>query len=241
MSLLFIDIATIPDFELGARLYNLHDLSEKDIARAMFTKNRETGVDQEILEPHMRQIAALSVLLQDENDISLQTSVAPQTDEYQHLQFLTSIIEQHKPKIITWDRRTILPLVNFRCLSHGTRTPFAENSIAMDLMTDLSESEGMGSGLLNEVAVLCGFPGNEGIPDEKILTAFLEGSHESIRNNLELNIINVCLIYQRWQLVHAELDRSTFERKVQTLKEYLLKLDQTHLSNFVEAWDARQQ
>ncbi len=241
MSLLFLDIATIPDFELGARLYNLHDLSEKDIARAVFTKSRETGVDLEILDPHMLQIAAISVLLQDENGIRLQTSVGPQTDEHQHLHFLTSIIEEHKPQVITWDRRAILPLVNFRCLSLGTRTPFAEDSVAMDLITDLSGSEVMGSGSLNEVAILCGFPGNEGIPDEKILTAFLDGSHELIRDYLELNVINACLISQRWQLVRGEIDHSTFERKVQTLKEYFLELDQTHLTNFVEAWDVKQQ
>ena len=241
MSVMFLDIATIPDFELGARLYNLHDLPEKDIARVMFTKRREQGGDSELLGQHMLRIVAISVLLQDENDISLQTSAGPQADERKHLQFLTSIIDQHKPEIITWDRRAIIPLVNFRCLYHGTRTPFAENSVAIDLLTNLSASYGEGSGSLHEVAVLCGFPGNEGMSDEKILTAYLKGSHELIRVNLELNIINACLIHLRWQLVSGEIDHSLFARKVQTLEEYFQKVEHTHLTDFIDAWDVKQQ
>lgn len=241
MSVMFLDIATIPDFELGARLYELHDLSEKDIARVMFTKRREKGGDSEILDPHMLRTAAISVFLQDDNDISLQTSAGAQTDELQHLQFLTSIIDQYKPQIITWDRRTILPVLNYRCLNFGSRTPLAENSAGIDLMTELSGPDGKGPGSLHEVAVLCGFPGNEGMSDEKILTAYLEGSHELIRINLELNVINACLIHLRWQLVRGEIDHSLFERKVHTLKEYCKKVDQTHLTNFVDAWDVKQQ
>ncbi len=41
MSLIFFDIATVPDFKLGERLYNLRDLSDKDIARVMSTKTEK--------------------------------------------------------------------------------------------------------------------------------------------------------------------------------------------------------
>jgi predicted PolB exonuclease-like 3'-5' exonuclease len=241
MSVMLLDIATVPDFELGARLYALHDLSEKDIARVMFTKRREMGGDSELLGQHMLRIAAISIFLQDENDISLQTSAGPQADEINHLQFLASIIDQHKPEIITWDRRAILPLVNFRCLYHGIRTPLAENSVASDLMTELSASDGKASASLHEVAVLCGFPGNEGMSVETILTAYLKDSHELIRANLELNVINTCLIHLRWQLVCGEIDQSLYASKVQVLKEYFQTIDQTHLTNFVNAWDVKQQ
>ncbi len=235
MSILLLDIATIPDFELGERLYNLHDLSEKDIARVMFTKNREKGGDSEELSQNLLRLAAISMLLLDDDGISLQTSAGSQTDELQHLQFLTSIIDQHKPEIITWDSRRILPVLNYRCLSHGIRTPLAESSAVIDLTAELSGSDDQGSDFLNEVAILSGFPGIEEMSDQNILNACLEGGHELIRINLETRVINTFLIHQRWQLVCGEIDHSSYEKQLQLIKEYLQKEDQTHLTNYVEA------
>ena len=235
MSILFLDIATIPDFELGERLYNLHDLSEKDIARVMFTKNREKGGNSEELSQNLLRLAAISMLLLDDDGISIQTSAGSQTDELQHLQFLTSIIDQHKPEIITWDSRRILPVLNYRCLSHGIRAPLAESSAVIDLTAELSGSEDQGSGFLNEVAILSSFPGIEEMSDQNILNACLEGGHELIRINLETRVINTFLIHQRWQLVCGEIDHSSYEKQLQLIKEYLQKEDQTHLTNYVEA------
>jgi len=235
MSILYLDIATIPDFELGARLYKLHDLSEKDIARVMFTKNREKGGNSEALSQNLLQLAAISLLLQDDDGISLQTSDGSQADELQHLQFLASIIDQHKPEIVTWDSRRVLPVLNYRRLSHGIRAPLAESSAGIDLTAELSGSEGQGSGFLNEIAILSGFPGIEEMSDQNILNACLEGNHKLIRINLETSLINTFLIHQRWQFVCGEIDHTSYEKQLQLIKEYLQKKDQTHLTNFVEA------
>ena len=214
MSVMFLDIASVPGFELGARLYGLHDLSDKDIARVMSTKNREKGRNSDELGQHQLQVAAISVLLQDDDGIKLQTSGGPRTDELHHLQFLTSIIDQHKPEIITWDRRTILPVLNYRCLAHGCQTPFARVAEVIDLKSELSGSE---------------------YQDSVSLHAYLEGAHELIRINLELNVIKACMIHQRWKLVCGEVDQSGLEKELQKLKKYLLQQDQTHLTNFIDA------
>ena len=235
MSILFLDIATIPDFDLGARLHNLHDLSEKDIARVMYTKSREKGGNSEELSQNLLQTAAISILLQDDDGISLQTSEGPETDELQHLQFLTSIIDQHKPEIITWDWRSVLPVLNFRYLSHGIRTPLAENTTVIDLYTELSELDEQNSGSLNEVAILSGFPGIEFMSVQNTLNASLEGNHELIRINLETRVINTCLIHQRWQLVCGEIDQSSYEKQLQLIKEYIQKKQNTHLTNISDA------
>jgi predicted PolB exonuclease-like 3'-5' exonuclease len=232
---MFLDIASVPGFELGARLYGLHDLSDKDIARVMSTKNREKGRNSDELGQHQLQVAAISVLLQDDDGIKLQTSGGPRTDELHHLQFLTSIIDQHKPEIITWDRRTILPVLNYRCLTHGYQTPFARVAEVIDLKSELSGSEYQDSVSLQEVAILSGFPGNEEMSNESVLNAYLEGAHELIRINLELNVIKACMIHQRWKLVCGEVDQSGLEKELQKLKKYLLQQDQTHLTNFIDA------
>ena len=235
MSNMYLDIATIPDFELGARLYNLHDLSEKDIARVMFTKSREKGGDSEELSQNLLRVAAISILLLDDDGISLQTSGGTQTDELHHLQFLTSVIDEHKPEIITWDSGRILPVLNYRCLFYGIRTPLAESSAVIDLIAELSGFDEQDPGSLNEVAILSGFPGIEEMSDQNILNACLEGGHELIRINLETRVINTFLIHQRWQLVCGEIEHSSYEKQLQLIKGYLREKDQIHLSNYVEA------
>lgn len=234
MTLMFLDIASVPDFELGTRLYGLHDLSDKDIARVMSTKNREKNDGSDDLGQHLLQLAAVSVLLQDDEGIKLQSSTGSETDELHHLQFLASIIDQYRPEIVTWDRCKVLPLLNYRCLSHAFQLPITGNTELTDLKTELSASAIPVSASLQEVAILSGFPGSEEMSNENILNTYLEGGYELIRIHHELNVIKTCLIHQRWQLVCGEIDHSGFEKRVQLLKEYLRQQDQTHLSTFLD-------
>jgi predicted PolB exonuclease-like 3'-5' exonuclease len=41
MNTLVFDIETVPDTDLGRRLYGLHDLSNEQVAQIMFTKRRQ--------------------------------------------------------------------------------------------------------------------------------------------------------------------------------------------------------
>ncbi len=62
MNTLVFDIETVPDTELGRRLYGLHDLSDEHVAQIMFTKRREeTG--SEFLSHEQHRIVAISVVM----------------------------------------------------------------------------------------------------------------------------------------------------------------------------------
>ena len=235
MSIMFLDMASIPDFEMGARLHGLHDLSDKDIARVMSTKNREKPGEGDELGQDLHQMSAMSVLLLDDESINLQTSGGSETDELQHLKFMASIIDRHKPEVITWDRRKVLPLLSLRCLSNKFQLPFSSPADITDLKAEICGSEDTGSISLQEIASLSSLPGYETMSDESVLNTYLEGGHELIRINLELSVINTHLIYQRWQLVRGKIDQSGLEEKSRQLNEYLLQHDQTHLTDFVKA------
>ncbi len=233
MSLMFLDIATIPDFELGARLYSLYDLSDKDIARVMSTKCRENNKNSDKLDQHLRQLACVSALLLNRESISLVSSADSGADEQGHLRFLSTIIDQHKPEIITWDAESILPVLNYRYLAHALPIPVSGDSAVVDLISEITESDENNNVPLHEIAVLAGLPGRIPLSDEEILNGCLQGSHEQIRIQLELNVINTCLIYQRWLLTCGEIDRTSYDRSLQLIKEQLVKIDQTHLTNYV--------
>ncbi|MCY4313332.1 MAG: 3'-5' exonuclease, partial [Gammaproteobacteria bacterium] len=64
MSILVFDIETIPDTELGKRLYGLGGLSDDDIAKAMLTKQIQKTGGSDFLPLHQHRVIAISVLYQ---------------------------------------------------------------------------------------------------------------------------------------------------------------------------------
>ncbi len=236
MTILFLDIATVPDFELGARLYDLQDLSDKDISRVMFTKAREKNGNTEEVDRNQLQIAAISVLLQSDNNLSLKSSAELHADDLHHLQFLSTLIDQNCHEIVTWNSQKILPVLNYRSLHHGVRGPLTvARSSTKDLMSELSLTTTAAPVSQHEFSVLAGFPGNKEMPDNQVLSAFLDGNSELIRLNLEINVMNTFLIFQRWQLADGKIEQVEYERNLQLIYDYMLQNDQTHLNNFADS------
>ena len=234
MSVMYVDIATIPDFKLGTRLYDLHELSEQDVARVMATKSRENSSNPGDLGQHMLQVAAMSFLLHDDNGIKIRSAGVSGSTEAAMLQTLQQLMVEDKPSVVTWDgKRSILPVLNYRYLSHGLSSPQLINHV--DLAVELSGSSEQDSASLHEVAVLCGFPGNRALSSDDVLNAYLEGNIGLIQNNLEQNIMNTWLLNQRWKLLCGKLDHSSHEIEYQQFKEALLKQNKAHLTNFAES------
>lgn len=234
MSVMYLDIATIPDFKLGARLYNLHDLSEKDISRVMSTKSREMENQTGVMAQHMQRVLAMSVLFQDREGIKIWTVGDSESNEEDLLKILERYADEYKPAVVTWcGDRSIFPVLNFRYLSHNIQSPiFASHTNLMAELVGASNNEPVS---LHEVAVLSGSPGNKEMTDEDTLDHYLEGRTELIRNNLELSNIHTWLIYQRWQLVKGKIDQTVFDAEKKLLKKALLQEDRIHLTNFVDA------
>lgn len=234
MSVIYFDIATIPDFELGTRLYDLHDLSQEDVSRVMVTKSRENHSNPGVIGQHMLQIVALSILVQDKKGITCWSEGVPESTEANLLQTLQELIVEHQASIVTWNgNRSIFPILNYRYLSHGLHSADLVNHV--DLATELSGTTGQDPLPLHDVAVLCGFPGNKAMSFDDVLDAYLEGNVELVRNGLELNVIISWLLNQRWQLMRGNIEQSSYEIEYQQLKEMLLQQNKRHLTEFVES------
>lgn len=234
MSVIYFDIATIPDFELGTRLYDLHDLSQEDVSRVMVTKSRENHSNPGVIGQHMLQIVALSILVQDNKGIKCWSEGIPESTEANLLQTLQELIVEHQGSIVTWNgNRSIFPILNYRYLLHGLHSADLVNHV--DLATELSGTTGQDPLPLHDVAVLCGFPGNKEMSFDDVLDAYLEGNVELVRNGLELNVIISWLLNQRWQLIRGNIEQSSYEIEYQQLKEMLLQQNKPHLTEFVES------
>ena len=64
------DIETVPDTDLGRRLYDLRDLSDEHVGQIMFTKRRqETG--SEFLSHEQQRIVAISVVMRSRESLKV--------------------------------------------------------------------------------------------------------------------------------------------------------------------------
>ena len=70
LNTLVFDIETVPDTDLGRRLYGLRDLSDEHVAQIMFTKRRqETG--SEFLSHEQQRIVAISVVMRSRESLKV--------------------------------------------------------------------------------------------------------------------------------------------------------------------------
>jgi 3'-5' exonuclease len=70
MNTLVFDIETVPDTELGRRLYDLEGLSDEQVAQIMFTKRRqETG--SEFLSHEQHRVVAISVVMRSRDALKV--------------------------------------------------------------------------------------------------------------------------------------------------------------------------
>jgi hypothetical protein len=84
MHVLVFDIETVPDTDLGRRLFDLHDLSDADVAKVMFSHRRqETGSEFLPHEQHRGNLTA-EALAHEEARVRglLRGSAAPHLREF---------------------------------------------------------------------------------------------------------------------------------------------------------------
>lgn len=102
MNVFSFDIETIPDVELGRRIYGLDDLTDKQVGYVMQTRRREeTGSEFLSLEQH--KIVAISVALRSRDGFkvwSLGESGAP---EHEIIQRFFDGIEKYTPDLVSWN------------------------------------------------------------------------------------------------------------------------------------------
>ena len=238
MSMLVIDIAAVPDTDLGARLYNLTDLSPADIARVMYTKNRERGQGED-LPLAMQKIFGISCLLYDGEKIRIFSPAPCESSEEDLLNGLRTIIaDEDVNRIIAWDgNRFAYPLLKLRYLAHTLVSPLTHAVACSDLSVELSSMNTAGNDMsLHEVSVLCGFPGNAGMSANATWKAYRAGSHSEICANSDLNVINCWLVYLNWRYATGSIDTTSLAKEHDLLQENLRMMDKTHLADFARQW-----
>ena len=257
MNVLAFDIETIPDVQGGRRLLELdNDLSDHDVAEAMFAKRREkTGND--FIATHLQRVVAISAVYRNsyKDQFSVWTLGAEDSTEKEIVQNFFDGVDKHTPTLVTWNGSGFdLPVLHYRGLLNGVQAPrywelgeddnnFKWNNYISrfhqrhtDLMDVLAGYNNRAFAPLDEIAVLLGFPGKMGMSGSKVWSQFEAGEIKAIRDYCETDALNTYLVYLQWQFIRGQLSDADLQREHDVIKS-TLENGAPHLREFLGVWN----
>ena len=254
MNVFSFDIETIPDVELGRKLYGLDDLTDKQVGYVMQTRRREeTG--SEFLSLEQQRVVAISVALRSRDSFKVWSLGDSNASEAEIIQRFFDGIDKYSPDLVSWNGSGFdLPVLHYRALRHGIAAPryweigeedssFKWNNYLnrfhwrhVDVMDVLSGYQGRGRASLQNVAMLLNLPGKLGMSGDKVWDCWLEGGIEQIRNYCETDVLNTFLVYLRFQLMRGHLTKELYLQENQRIRDYLSDQTQPHFKEFLSAW-----
>jgi 3'-5' exonuclease len=255
MPIFVFDIETIPDVELGRRIYDLGDLSDRQVGYVMQAKRREES-GTEFLSYEQHRIVAISVALRSRDTFKVWSLGEPGAPEAEIVQRFYDGIEKYTPDLVSWNGSGFdLPVLHYRALRHGIVAPrywesgdedqaFRYNNYLnryhsrhLDLMDVLSSYQGRARVSLQAAATLLGLPGKLGMSGDKVWDAYCDGKLDMIRNYCETDVLNTFLVYLRFEMMRGHLLRDEYQAEVARVRDVLQAQGKSHFQEFVAAWE----
>lgn len=254
MNVFVFDIETIPDIDGCRRLYDLHGLSDDDVARAVFQMRRQR-VGNDFLRHHLHRIVAISAVLRTRDQVKVWSLGTADSDEQDLLQRFFSGIERYTPRLVSWNGGGFdLPVIHYRSLLYPidaahywetgqNDTSFRYNNYLSryherhtDLMEVLAGFQPRANAPLDEIASLCGFPGKMGMSGARVWDAYQQGQIQAIRDYCETDVLNTYLVYLNYERNRGNLDQARYRAECELLRGELKASELQHLLDFESAW-----
>jgi hypothetical protein len=255
LNTLVFDIETIPDTELGRRLFGVEDLDDEAAAKVMYFKQKQAR-DTDFLPLVQHRVLVVSVVLRNREGLHIFSLGPDLKSEREIIQRFFDGIERYSPELVSWNGAGFdLPVLQYRALKYGVNAArywetgdsdrdFRYNNYLsrfhwrhIDLMDVLSGFQGGGRASLEQVALSLGLPGKLGMSGDQVWEYFLRGKVDEIKNYCESDVLNTYLIYLRFQLMRGLLDGTQYENELGLLRQKLQESKEPHLQQFLDAWN----
>ena len=254
MNTLVFDIETVPDVDLGRRLYGLEGLADGQIAKAMFALRRQRA-GGDFLPAEQQRIVAISCALRSGDEVRVWSLGSPGEPEREIVQRFFDGIEKYTPQLVSWNGSGFdLPVLHYRALVHGIAgsgywdlgdgdREFKFNNYLsrfhtrhIDLMDLLAGYVNRAWAPLTEVAVLCGLPGKLGMDGSQVYGAWKRGEIDAIRAYCETDVANTYALFQRFQLIRGLLTPEAYQHEIAMLRDFIAAQPGAHWKEFLAAW-----
>lgn len=241
MSVAVINIKTIPDIEGGRKLYELHDLSDKEVANVMFYKRRQETENSEFLRLHLHRICSISITVRDDSDFSVISLGDESSNEAVLIQALYDAIDHYRATLLAWNGSNFeLPVLHYRSLVHGLTAPAYwsedDEAISPDLKDMLAGFSPDADVPLGEFASLLGFPGDMLMSADKVWDTYRHAGIQNVRNACDSEALNTYLVYLRFQLFLGQINQQEYDTECQLVRSSLEQTQSTQAIKFLSAW-----
>ena len=257
-NVLAFDIETVPDAELGRKIYGLtDDIPDEDVVRAMEQlRMQKTG--GHLFQPlYLQKVVCISLVYRTESALLTKSLESLEAEESAIIRSFFEGIAHAAPRLVTWNGNGFdLAVLNYRAMYHGICAPrfwetgenereFRYNNYIsryherhLDLMDVLSRYNPRASAGLDDFATMLGFPGKpEGMSGSEVWPAYRDGRLAEIRAYCETDALNTYLVYLRFEHLRGNLLREEYVRLCDQLQSYLEEEEKAHFRDFLEWWD----
>ncbi len=254
MNTMVFDIETVPDVELGRRLFPLAELDDRDVAKAMyFRRLQESGT--EFLPHYQHRIVAISIVLRAGQRVRVWSIGDRDSGEAELIRRFFEGIGKYSPELVSWNGGGFdLPVLHYRALLHGVQAPrywetgdedrsFRYNNYLsrfhwrhIDVMDVLSGFQPRARAGLDSIAVMLGFPGKMGMGGDKVWDHYVDGHIDAIRDYCETDVLNTYLVFLRFQHMRGLLDDVELKTEFDLVRDLLSAAGEPHLQAFLAAW-----
>lgn len=231
------DIETIPDPELGRRLFGIEGNDETVIEAMLRRRLEETEGIKDFHQPPYHRIVTIAVAWLDPSSSAFKLGV-PGGDilaEPELLRAFFKIIENAKvsPRLVTWNGGGFdLPVVRYRAMLHGIPAPLLNRTHGdwkynnylnryhdmhvdlMDVLTGYGASE---RARLDDLCRIMGLPGKTVTEGSKVYIHMMRGEVELVREYCELDALNTLMLYLLWAVHRGRLTHPDLRKNVETI------------------------
>ena len=254
MNVLVFALHTAPDIDGARRLYDLHGLSDDDVARAVLHKRRQAQ-HGESFPMHLQRVVTLSAVWSSRERFKLWSLGDAQSSEQELLQRFYDGIDRLSPRLVTWGGTEFeKPVLHYRSLlyavnaarywEHGDQqAQFKEHDYLdrsyqhhTDLSRVLAADINPSNSGLNEIARLCGFPGVINPADPESSSDRLEQDIQRLNEHCESKVLNIYLLYLNWERNRGNLTSAEYAERCKLIRAELSQSQSLHLIEFEQNW-----
>lgn len=245
MKFIVVSMLLAPDTDMGRHLYQLDNLSEKDVAKILFHKRKQESGHTEELRLALQRVVALSRLKFQDGRVAISTHTAPEFDESDMLAGMFKMAKS-ADHLVTWNGTKIeVPLLRYRAMHYQLRSARfwrrlqGDAGYHLDLTRSLVDGNERANTSLDELAICMRLPG---LLESAVLDpwqARMAGDFEALRSGTELAVLNLYLLALRYWFVTGHFSHSETKAAKSTLREWLGKAKAPHLRSFLDRWSTK--
>lgn len=234
----------IPDLETARRNFDLHDLSDKEVAKVLHHQRKQQTGHSEALNWDQMQIASVSLVHFSLDYVEMGTHTLAELDESGLINKLYNALDASGHMVSWGSSRQAIPLLHFRCMKHRISHPsyWAAIKDGQDVHIDLRDAFGPDD---TEMPTLDSFvkrfhcPGMLGHSIDSVWQSYLNDDFEGIARHSDYKVLNTYLLALEVMSLRGMMTYQDAARARMKLRDYLENGAEPseRYTPFLEAWE----